>query len=152
MSPRGRSTGPTLMVVAVVWVALCGGCGGGGVDGGLNAASVPVESENLEVAVRDLVVQPEEGRQEWSFTLVCDQSEGCRGTVRLEICYRSQGRERTVDAMREVDLPYRGEVRIGRSGPLERVDRVERVRVGLVGRPHTGAIPAGGRPRPSPRS
>jgi len=114
-------------------------------------ATVPVESKGVGVSVRDLAAQPEGERLKWTFTLACDEPEGCRGTLRVEVRYRSQGEPRVFSATREVDLPLGGEVRVGRTGQLEKVDGVDRVRVALVARPPEGPTPPGAQPRPTPR-
>lgn len=153
MMPRGRTTGPARAVAlaGVVALALCSACGRSGPKGGVSMATVPVESKGVGVSVRDLAAKPEGERLEWAFTLVCDEPEGCRGTLRVEVRYRSRGEARMFSMTREVDLLHAGEVRVGRSGPAEKVDGVDRVRVALVARPPEGPTPPGGQPRPTPR-
>jgi hypothetical protein len=113
---------------------------------------VPVESDAVAVSVRDLAVRPNEGRSEWSFTLACDEPFGCRGSLRFEVCYRSAGKARQLDALREVDMPFKGEVVIGRSAPLEEVEAVDRVRVEVVSRRTRDDVASSPSSRPTPRS
>jgi hypothetical protein len=153
MSTAGRSRWPAavLAVAGAVMVAVCTSCGRGSPSGEITAESVAVDSEGVAISVRDFTVRPDGERLDWSFALVCDQPEGCRGAVRLEVRYRSRGEARMFSATREVDLETGGEVRFGRTGPLEKVDGVDRVRVALVARPSAGSTPPGGPPRPTPR-
>ncbi len=118
----------------------------------LSLASVPVESDGLAVSVQDLAVRENQGRNEWSFTLVCDEPLGCRGSLRLVACYRSEGKEKKLEALREVDLPFRGEVVIGRSVPLEEVEAIERVRVEVLSRRTRDDAATSAVSRPTPRS
>lgn len=154
MLSRLRCSGPALVlaVVGALLVALPSGCKRSGDAGGFSQEAVAVESPAMEVSVRDLTVTQAPGRQDWSFTLVCEEAGGCRGTLRLQVDFRSRGQERAIASMREVDVPRGGKVRIGRSGPLEQVDRVERIRVELVRRQTVGPTPAPGQPRATPRS
>jgi len=159
MGGRLRSPGwAALLVAAGVFAGLLGGSCRRATkpDSGaeLSLATVRVKSPAMALSARDLSMRQSEGRQQWSFTLVCDQRAGCQGPLRLVLKYRSRGVARRVEALREVDLSYGEEVRVGRSGPVEPVDRVEELEVTLQrrgGQAHPAASGGAGVPRPTPR-
>jgi hypothetical protein len=121
----------------------------------VNLATVAVDSSTIAISVRDFAVRSESGQLLWSFVVVCEQPGGCSGLLDLEVVYRSRAGERRLTMMREVDLPHGGTVKLGRTGSLDTVERVDRVRVavrregaGAVSSPAVGARVTPLRPTP----
>jgi hypothetical protein len=142
---RASAVLPVAVVAALAFGSTACRRGSGSVG---SFSSLRVESPAMRLDARDLEVKVDRGRQEWSFTLVCQEPDGCHGAVRVELLYVSRGLERRLEATPQLDLERGGGLRIGRTvRPIERVDRVERVTVTVLSRGRDADAP-----RPTPRS